>query len=205
MSLAGPDTQVFFGVRPRLHRVDHVLRINAYLEEKAAIWPGPRSDGTDMLDGNPPRSARFREPRLVARRRLVAARRRATASTSASPRSQGDPGIRPEDYVAFRDKLIADLLALRHPVSGEQIIVDDAQARGVVPRQAFGQRACTISHTLVLSGNGFVVRSKEPQALRGPIARMRLAAHASSGRHLHRAAVGPGIPAAGVKSGQKAA
>lgn len=186
VTAAGPDTQVFFASDHGFTASTYVLRINAFLEEKGYLaWAS--SDGSDM-------SIR-REAADFAN--LDWSKTTAYCRTPSSngihirvADKPGDPGIRPEDYETFRDQLIADLKSLKHPVTGQQIIVDVLTREEWFPGQHM-KRACDL--TLVLSDHGFVsIKNLKPCVADRP--------HAAGTHHPDGIfmAVGPGIKAAGM-------
>ncbi|MGQ0529719.1 MAG: alkaline phosphatase family protein [Panacagrimonas sp.] len=185
VTMAGPDTQVFFASDHGFTASTFVLRINTYLEEKGYLtWA--QSDGSDM--------AIRREASDFAN--LDWSKTTAYCRTPSSngihirvAEKPGDPGIRPEDYSRFRDKLIADLLALRDPDTGEQVIVDVLKREDWFPGQHM-LRACDL--TLVLRDHGFVsIKNYKPAVAQRPNA---IGTHHPDGIFM---AVGPGIAAAG--------
>ncbi len=185
VTMAGPDTQVFFASDHGFTASTFVLRINAYLEDMGYLaWA--HSDGSDQ--------AIRREASDFAN--LDWSKTTAYCRTPSSngihirvAEKPGDPGIRPEDYTRFRDQLIVDLLALKDPDTGEQVIVE------VLKREEWfaGKhmlRACDL--TLVLRDHGFVsIKNLRPVVAQRP--------HAAGTHHPDGIfmAVGPGIPAAG--------
>lgn len=97
----------------------------------------------------------------------------------------GKPGVPADEYEAFRDKLIAELLDFRDPDTGEQVVV-----RAMTREQAFP--GADVSHapdiTVELSDRGFlsVLRSETPLQQRD----MPYGTHHPDGVF---AAAGPGI------------
>ncbi|MGQ0700762.1 MAG: alkaline phosphatase family protein [Panacagrimonas sp.] len=186
VTLAGPSTQVFFASDHGFTASTFVLRINSYLEEKGyLVWAN--SDGSEM-------SIR-REASDFAN--LDWSKTTAYCRTPSSngihirvAEKPGDPGIKPEEYESFREKLIADLLSLRDPDNGEQVIVDVLKREEWFPGQHM-KRACDL--TLVLRDHGFVsIKNYKPAVVQRP--------HAAGTHHPDGIfmAYGPGISAAGM-------
>ncbi len=186
VKLAGPDTQVFFASDHGFTASTYVLRINAFLEEKGYLaWA--QSDGSDM--------AIRREAADFAN--LDWTKTTAYCRTPSSngihirvAENPGDPGIRPEDYETFRDRLIADLKSLKHPLTGAPIVTDVLKREEHFPGQHM-TRACDL--TLVLSDNGFVsIKNLKPCIADRPQA---IGTHHPDGIFM---AAGRGIGAAGM-------
>lgn len=83
-------------------------------------------------------------------------------------RSEACPaGVPPEEYEAFRDRLIADLLELRDEATGERVIAQALKREDAFPGAAMDQAP---DLTLILSDHGFVsVRNREPAVVRRPV------------------------------------
>ncbi|HEX4871908.1 MAG TPA: alkaline phosphatase family protein [Nevskiaceae bacterium] len=185
VTLAGPQAQVFFASDHGFTASTFVLRINTFLAEKGYLhWAA--DDGSEM--------ARRREASDFAN--LDWQRTLAYCRTPSSngihirvAEKPGDPGIRPEDYESFRERLIGDLLGLRDPLSGEPVIVDVLKREDWFPGQHM-RRACDL--TLVLRDHGFVsIRNLSPAVVPRPQA---AGTHHPDGVFM---AAGPGIAAAG--------
>lgn len=186
VTMAGPHTQVFFASDHGFTASTFVLRINTFLAEKGYLaWA--QNDGSDM--------AARRENADFAN--LDWSKTTAYCRTPSSngihirvAEKPGDPGIAPDDYEAFRDRLIADLLGLRDPRSGEPVIVDVLKREDWFPGTHM-ERACDL--TLVLRDHGFVsIKNYTPAVVDRP--------HAAGTHHPDGIfmAVGPGISAAGM-------
>lgn len=185
VTMAGPDTQVFFASDHGFTACHEVLRINTFLEEKGYLtWAV--NDGSEM--------ARRREASDFAH--LDWNKTTACCLTPSSnginirvAEKPGDPGIDPKDYEAFREKLTADLLSLKDPETGEPVIVDVLRREDWFPGRHM-KRAPDL--TLVLRDNGFVsIRNFKPALVKRPSA---IGTHHPDGIFM---AAGPGIPAAG--------
>ncbi|TJY56720.1 nucleotide pyrophosphatase [Sinimarinibacterium sp. CAU 1509] len=162
VTLAGPEAQVFFASDHGFTASNFVLRINSLLEDLGYLkWA--ESDGSEQ--------ALRREASDFAN--LDWSKTTAYCRTPSSngihirvAENPGDPGIKPEDYVAFRDKLIADLMSLKDPETGKQIIVDVLKREEWFPGPHM-KEACDL--TLVLSDNGFVsIRNYKPAVVQRP-------------------------------------
>lgn len=75
----------------------------------------------------------------------------------------GDIGVQPDQYEAFRDKLITDLLAVTNPDTGEQV-VSAVRKREDIFAGAAEKQAPDL--TLTLSDHGFVSNKKTDMAVR---------------------------------------
>ena len=155
IELAGPDAQVFIASDHGFTAAFNVVRINRYLGELGYLaWH--EDDGSQY--------AKRREEVNFAY--LDWSRTLAFCPTPSSngivirvAREPGMPGIPPDQYLAFRDKLIADLRRLRTP-EGEQVVTQI-----LVRDDAFPGAAMTSAPdlTLTLNDHGFVsVRNRAP-------------------------------------------
>ncbi len=185
VTMAGPETQVFFASDHGFTASTFVLRINAYLAEKGYLaWA--ESDGSEQ--------ALRREASDFAN--LDWSKTTAYCRTPSSngihirvAEKPGDPGIAPEDYESFREKLIEDLYALKDPQSGEPVITDVLKREEWFPGPHM-EKACDL--TLVLRDHGFVsIKNLSPSVAQRP--------HAAGTHHPDGVfiAAGPGIPASG--------
>jgi len=162
VTLAGPEAQVFFASDHGFTASTDVLRINAYLAELGYLtWA--ENDGSEQ--------ALRREASDFAN--LDWSKTTAYCRTPSSngihirvAEKPGDPGIPPEDYERFRDKLVADLKALRHPITGEPFVADVLKREEWFPG-AHMKEACDL--TLVLHDHGFVsIRNLTPSVVQRP-------------------------------------
>ncbi len=139
-----------------------VVRINEYLGELGHLFWRP-SDGSE--------AAKRRD--LANFANLDWSRSRAFCPTPSSngivirKKTPECPcGVAPEDYEAFRDQLITDLLALKHPETGAPVIQAALKREDAFPGQAM-DRAPDL--TLILADHGFVsVRNKSPAVVSRP-------------------------------------
>ena len=161
VTLAGPECQVFFASDHGFTATVETLRINAFLEDLGYLkWAV--NDGSEQ--------AIRREASDFAN--LDWANTTAYCRTPSSngihirvSTKPGEPGIQPEDYVPFRDKLIEDLKTLRNE-DGLPVIVDVLKREEWFPGQHM-ERACDL--TLVLRDNGFVsIRNLKPVVIKRP-------------------------------------
>ena len=193
VTLAGPDCQVFFASDHGFTATVEVLRINSFLEDLGYLkWAA--NDGSEQ--------ALRREASDFAN--LDWSQTTAYCRTPSSngihirvASKPGEPGIKPEDYVPFRDKLIEDLKTLRNEDGG---LIPSPFLRSLVPLMfiyfvtiglVYGittgkitrsvdvlkredwfpgqhmERACDL--TLVLRDNGFVsIRNLKPAVVKRP-------------------------------------
>ncbi|MGF1640963.1 MAG: alkaline phosphatase family protein [Rhodospirillales bacterium] len=184
--LAGPQAQVFLASDHGFTGSDEVLRINQYLSERGYLtWARV---GTSEED----------------RRRAAASfahldwqHTRAFCPTPSSngicirvARAPGAPGVRPDEYEAFRARLIDDLHALRSVITGAPMVREVLLREDVFPGAAMGDAP---DLTLVLRDYGFVsVRNLAPVMVPRP---MVLGTHHPDGIFI---AAGPGVENATV-------
>ena len=149
VSLAGADVQVFLASDHGFTGSHEVVRINTFLHDKGYLaWR--------EQDGSASRERRQRSwfADLDWAKTLAYCRTPSSNGiTIRVARSPGDSGIRPHEYHAFRERLIADLRELRDPDSGEQVIVALQKREDAFPGAAM-ESAPDIS--LVLRDFGFV-------------------------------------------------
>ena len=161
VTIAGPEVQVFFASDHGFTASTEVLRINSFLEDLGYLaWA--RNDGSEQ--------AMRRESHDFAW--LDWSKTTAYCRTPSSngihirvANQPGEPGIRPEDYESFRDKLIADLKTLKNE-DGEQVVVDVLKREEWFPGKHMAL-ACDL--TLVLRDNGFVsIKPLKPAVIKRP-------------------------------------
>jgi predicted AlkP superfamily phosphohydrolase/phosphomutase len=191
VTMAGPDTQVFFASDHGFTASNFVLRINTFLGEKGYLTWG-KNDGSEQ--------AVRREASDFAN--LDWSKTRAYCRTPSSngiwirvAEKPGESGIKPEEYEAFREKLIADLYTIKHPETGQPVVID------VLKREEWFSGAHMKEApdlTLVLSDHGFVsIRNFEPAVVLRPTA---IGTHHPDGIFM---ACGPGIAATGMVESRK--
>lgn len=156
---AGPETQVFFASDHGFTATTEVLRINTYLGEKSYLkWA--------ESDGSPQALRREASDFANLDWDQTLAYCRTPSSNGVHIRVQekpGDPGIAPEEYEAFRDKLIEDLKAIRNP-DGEPVVVDVLKREEWFPGP-YMELAADL--TLVLRDHGFVsIRERSPAVVK---------------------------------------
>lgn len=181
IELAGPQAQVFLASDHGFTGSIDVVRINRYLGEKGYLTWAPVGD----TDADRRRaSASFAH--LDWKKTLAFC---PTPSSNGIcirlARTPGGPGVPPEEYAAFRSRLIDDLYALKSPDDGEPIVREILLREEVFPGSAMGDAP---DLTLVLRDFGFVsVRNREPVVIPRP---MVLGTHHPDGVVI---AAGPGI------------
>ncbi|WP_043766109.1 alkaline phosphatase family protein [Algiphilus aromaticivorans] len=156
---AGPEARVFFCSDHGFTAQFDQLRINTYLGDLGYLkWA--ENDGSEQ--------AKRREASDFANLDWdqTLAYCRTPSSNGIHIRvaeKEGDPGIKPEEYTAFRDKLIEDLKALKNP-EGEPMIIDVLKREEWFPGPYMKQAA---DLTLVLHDYGFVsIRHREPAVVK---------------------------------------
>lgn len=184
---AAPDAHVVIVSDHGFTGAMKVVRINMYLEQLGHLFWRP-SDGSA--------AAERRDMSNFAN--LDWTRTTAFCPTPSSNgivirrKSEACPaGVAPEDYDAFRTRLIADLLSLADPVTGEKVI-----QQVLTREQAFPGAA--MEHcpdlTLILCDHGFVsVRKREPAVMDRPLA---MGTHHPDGIFIM---AGPGVAPCGVR------
>ena len=156
VEMAGPDAQVFMASDHGFSTTTEVVRINRYLADKGYLVYREVGDSD---------SARRRAESPFAY--LDWDKTTAFCPTPSCngihirvAREPGQPGIAPEDYDTFRERLIADLHELRDPQTGEAVITRVMTRDDVFPGDAKDQAP---DITLSLRDNGFVsIRNLEP-------------------------------------------
>lgn len=163
VDLAGPDVQVFFASDHGFTGSDYIFRVNRFLGERGYLrWHESGDSEADKRreDANfayldwqhtiaycPTPSSNGIVIRVAAK--------------------EGDPGIRPDEYEAFRARLVDELMSVKHPETGRPFI------RQILFRdEVFSGAACQEAPdlTLVLDDYGFVsVRNREPVLEKRPL------------------------------------
>ena len=188
VEMAGPGVQVFLASDHGFTASTHVVRINRFLGEKGYLaWA---QHGDSEFD-------RRREDANFAF--LDWWKTLAFCPTPSSngiyirvASAPGRPGVRPEDYSAFRERLVADLRAWRLAETGEPVIRDVVVREEAFPGAAMGDAPDLI---LSLFDHGFVsVRNREPAVVRRNVV---AGTHHPLGIF---AAAGPGVAAGGSES-----
>jgi predicted AlkP superfamily phosphohydrolase/phosphomutase len=153
---AGPDVQVFIASDHGFTSTYEIIRINSYLHKKGYVhW---------KLMPDTEEAAR-REESLFANLdwNTTTAYCRTPSSNGINiriARNSGEPGVKPEDYEAFRDQLIRDLEELRYPETKERIITCIYKREEIFSGAAMEDAPDLL---LVLRDFGFVsIKNKEP-------------------------------------------
>jgi predicted AlkP superfamily phosphohydrolase/phosphomutase len=160
---AGPDCHLVIISDHGFTGAEKVVRINKYLETLGVLTYRP-SDGSEA--GKRRDLANFANLDWSATKAFCP-----TPSSNGiviRVKSNKNPhGVDPADYSAFREKLIADLLAMKDPATGENVIQDVLTREDAFPGEAMEQAP---DLTVVLSDHGFVsVRNLEPYVVERPI------------------------------------
>lgn len=148
--LAGDDARIFMASDHGFTASNEVLRINAFLEEKGYVaWADYGGD-----EGIAERRAASN---------FAAVDWKKTTAYCRTPSSNGifirvadKPGaygIKPEEYEAFRERIIADLESLVDEKTGERIVTEVLKREDVFPGAFMGEAP---DLTLVLRDFGFV-------------------------------------------------
>ena len=160
--LAGPDAQVFMASDHGFTASNRVVRINRYLAELGHLVY------QDVADSDAARRRAASPFAFLDWHKTVAYC--PTPSSNAIhirvAREPGQPGISPDDYPAFRARLIEQLYALRDPATGEPVVRDILTREAAFPGQASPEAP---DLTLVLADYGFVsIRNLEPAVFTRP-------------------------------------
>jgi len=156
VTAAGPGVRVFFASDHGFTASHEIVRINAYLAEKGYVhWKTlPEGEAGKRRDNS--YFAYLDWSRTTAYCRTPSC----NGITIRVARAPGETGIAPEDYGAFRDRLIRDLEALKDPQTGERIIAEVHKREEVFPGAAMMDAPDLL---LVLRDFGFVsVKNKLP-------------------------------------------
>ncbi|QGX99836.1 nucleotide pyrophosphatase [Roseovarius faecimaris] len=140
-----------------------VVRVNKYLESKGYLKYRPH-DGSD--------AAKRRDMANFANLDWEVSRAFCPTPSSngiviRKQTMQNPNGVAEDEYEWFRDKLIADLLAMTDPETGEKVIAEVLKREDAFPGEAM-ENAPDL--TLILCDHGFVsVRNLEPQVITRPV------------------------------------
>jgi len=149
VALAGPDVQLFMASDHGFTATTEIVRINAFLAEKGYAFWRPQDDSDEGKRRDKSWFANLDWEKTVAYCRTPSS----NGITIRVAEKPGAPGIAPEDYEAFRARLIADLESLRDEKTGERIITEIHKREDVFPGVAMKDAA---DLTLVLRDFGFV-------------------------------------------------
>lgn len=149
VELAGPDAQVFMASDHGFTATTEIVRINAFLHDKGyLVWKK-----TDDSEASKRRDASW-FANLDWEKTLAYCRTPSSNGiTIRVAQKPGDPGVKPEDYEAFREKLIHDLENFKDPNTGERIIPAIYKREDVYSGAAMKEAP---DLTLVLRDYGFV-------------------------------------------------
>jgi predicted AlkP superfamily phosphohydrolase/phosphomutase len=156
VTAAGPDVQVFLASDHGFTATTEIVRINTYLHEKGYLhW----------LDVPKTAEGKRREDSMFAY--LDWEKTVAYCGTPSSngitirvAREPGQTGVKPEDYEALRERLIADLRAFVDPATGERIVTEIHLREDAFPGAAMHNAPDLL---LVLRDFGFVsIKNKAP-------------------------------------------
>ncbi|HDH08246.1 MAG TPA: nucleotide pyrophosphatase [Nitrospirae bacterium] len=156
VNAAGPDVQVFMASDHGFTSTYEIVRINSYLHKKGYVQWKIMPDTEE---------AARREESMFANLdwNTTTAYCRTPSSNGINiriSRNPGEPGVKPEDYEAFRDQLIRDLEELLDPETKERIITHIYKREEVFSGMAMKDAP---DLQLVLRDFGFVsVKDKEP-------------------------------------------
>jgi predicted AlkP superfamily phosphohydrolase/phosphomutase len=162
VTLAGPQAQVFIVSDHGFTTTTEVVRINTFLEERGYLAWREQDDSELGRKRDASNFANVDWDKTLAYCRTPSS----NGICIRVAKEPGEPGIRPEEYERFRDRLIADLRDLRDPQTGEAII------RDILPREEYfrGKKMHEAPDlTLVLRDYGFVsIRNLSPPLYKRP-------------------------------------
>jgi predicted AlkP superfamily phosphohydrolase/phosphomutase len=154
VALAGPDAYVLVVSDHGAQRAgDRIFYVNVWLEQQGYLrWADgvPVDQGGRLaMDGNTESTVLFDWAATTA----AALTSSSNAIIIRQARHPGDPGVPPDQYVTFRDRLAAQLLQAADPETGERIV-----ERVLVRDEAFKGAACADAPdlTLELRSPGFI-------------------------------------------------
>jgi predicted AlkP superfamily phosphohydrolase/phosphomutase len=156
VTAAGPEVQVFLASDHGFTATWEIVRINAFLHERGYLhW----------LEAPKTEAGKRREDSMFAY--LDWEKTTAYCGTPSSngitirvAREPGQSGVKPEDYAALRQRLIADLEDFKDPASGERIITQIHLREDVFPGAAMQDAPDLL---LELRDFGFVsIKNKSP-------------------------------------------
>lgn len=163
VELAGPEAQVFMASDHGFTATTEVVRINYFLGEKGYLaWK--QTDGSE--------AAKRREASSFANldwENTLAYCRTPSSNgiTIRVAKNPGDPGIKPEEYEAFRDRLIGDLENFQDPETGERILQGIYKREDIYSGEAMAEAP---DLTLVLRDYGFVsINNVQPAVEQRPV------------------------------------
>ena len=167
ITTAGENTRVFMGSDHGFGPSWFTFRVNTWLESKGyLVWRN-----IDDLDDKEREKARKLVDKhfvLLDWNKTTAYARTVTSNGIYIPVADvpGKPGVQPEDYEAFRAKLIEELYTIREPISGTKIIKRVMTREEVFPGENNEQAP---DLTLVMEDYSFVsILNKTPSVVRRP-------------------------------------
>jgi predicted AlkP superfamily phosphohydrolase/phosphomutase len=161
--LAGPDAQVFMASDHGFTASRQIVRINRYLADLGHLTYHPVAD-SDAAHRRAASPFAYLDWRKTVAYCPTPSSNAIFIRVASEP---GQPGIAPDDYPAFRARLIEQLYALQDPSTGAPIIRDILTREAAFPGQA---SASAPDLTLVLADYGFVsIRNLEPVVITRPV------------------------------------
>jgi predicted AlkP superfamily phosphohydrolase/phosphomutase len=153
---AGADNRVFIASDHGFTTTFEVVRINAYLHQKGYLQWKAMPETEEAVRREESMFANLDWDNTIAYCRTPSS----NGIHIRVAEQPGRPGVSPEDYEAFRERLIRDLEALCDPATGERIISGIFKREEVFPGPAMKDAPDLL---LVLRDFGFVsIKNKEP-------------------------------------------
>lgn len=160
ITAAGPDVQVFMASDHGFTATTEVVRINTFLHQKGHLHWAATDDSDASRRRENSNFANVDWDRTLAYCRTPSS----NGITIRVANNPGEPGIRPQEYDAFRQRLVDDLHELRDEATGERIVREVMRREDCFPGAAM-EHAPDL--TLVLRDYGFVsIRNVEPVVLK---------------------------------------
>ena len=156
VTAAGPTVQVFMASDHGFTATTEVVRINTFLHQKGHLHWAKTDDSEASRRRENSQFANIDWDRTLAYCRTPSSNG-ITIRVASAP---GEPGIRPDEYEAFRERLIQDLQDLRDEHTGERVVREIMKREDVFAGTAMLDAP---DLTLVLRDYGFVsIRNAEP-------------------------------------------
>jgi predicted AlkP superfamily phosphohydrolase/phosphomutase len=149
VELAGQNAQIFMASDHGFTATTEVVRINTFLHEKGYLAWKETDDSEVMKRREATAFANLDWENTLAYCRTPSS----NGITIRIAQNPGDAGVKPEDYEAFREKLIDDLESFKDPNTGERIIQTIYKREDVYSGAAMHEAP---DLTLVLRDYGFV-------------------------------------------------
>ena len=156
VALAGPEAQVFLASDHGFTGQRGVFYVNQFLEQKGYLKFKSAEDAAELQG-----KSGFLTTVDIARSTAYCRTPSSNGIYIRQSRAPGAAGIAPDQYETFREKLAAELLALTHPETGEQLVTAVRKREEAFPGPAM---AGAPDLTLTLADHGFVSNKRSGKA-----------------------------------------